>query len=144
MIILDTNVISEVLRSKPDMNVLSWFGIPRRKTLYTTSITRAELMRGAEILPQGKRKAALQAIVREVLDTDLKGKILSFDSRSADVYAVISATRQAKGHPISQSDAMIAAIALVHNAAIATRNTKDFTGLGLTLIDPWEAKQSLP
>lgn len=139
MIVLDTNVISELLRPTPDATVLRWVASQPRSALYTTAITRAELMYGAQILPEGKRKLALLSILRDVLITDFSGQILAFDNEAADAYAVLSASRKARGRPIEQADAMIAAIASVHSAVLATRNTSDFVDCGVSLINPWNS-----
>lgn len=140
MIIVHTNVISEILRPSLDHAVLSWFGAQARSALHATSITRAELMRGAWLLPQGKRKSALLKLLQDILDTNFRHKILSFDCAAADAYAVLTSTRQSSGRPMSQSDAMIAAIAITHKATLATRNIRDFQGCGVELVNPWEGK----
>ena len=137
MIVLDTNVLSEVLRPAPSERVLAWLGRQPRAALFTTTVTRGELFYGVRLLPEGQRKTALLEAVRGLFDTDLAGQVLSFDSDAADAYADIAAARRAAGRPISQFDAMIAAIARSRGASLATRNLKDFTDTGVEVIDPW-------
>jgi len=137
MIVLDTNVISEALRAKPESAVVAWLQAQPRSALFTTTLTRGELLYGVKQLPEGKRKSALLDAVLALFTTDLAGQVLSFDSDAADAYAEIAATRKAAGQPISQFDAMIAAIARSRGASVATRNVKDFIGCGITVIDPW-------
>lgn len=138
MIVLDTNVLSEILRPTPDARVLDWLAAQSRPALFTTTVTRGELFYGLQLMPEGQRKTSLLAAVQAIFDHDLAGKVLSFDSAAADAYAVIAASRRIAGKPISQFDAMIAAIAQSRGAGLATRNIRDFEGLNLRLIDPWE------
>ena len=135
MIILDTNVCSELLVPAPDAAVIEWLSglteIPK-----TTVITRAELLSGVAVLPEGKRKQTLYDGIRRILSST--GECLPLTPEAADEYAAIIATRQRMGRPISGFDALIAAIARVNQATLATRNTKDFQHLDLDLINPWE------
>lgn len=137
MIILDTNILSEALRPVPDRHAMAWLARQPRATLFTTTITRGELLYGAQLLPEGRRKQALRAAVQAILDIDMAGRVLGFDEDAADTYAQIAADRRQSGRPISQFDAMIAAIARSQGARLATRNVKDFAGCQVTLIDPW-------
>jgi len=137
MIILDTNVLSETLRSMPEPKVLAWLEAQPRAAVFTSSITRAELLYGVRILPEGQRKAGLLEAIGAVFETDMAGQVLSFDEDAADAYSEISAARREAGKPISQFDAMIAAIARSRGATLATRNMKDFLDCGVALIDPW-------
>lgn len=137
MIVLDTNVLSETLKSTPDPRVISWFGTQRRAALFTTTITRAEILYGLELLAQGARKQDLSAAIGAIFEEDFAGRLLGFDSDAAEVYAQIAAARKNAGRPMSQFDAMIAAVARSRGATLATRNVKDFVGCGVTLIDPW-------
>lgn len=137
MIILDTNVISEAMRgSSADRSVLSWIRSLREQPV-TTVVNRAELLSGVALLPDGKRRDALAASAREALAG--LGVCLPLTPEAADEYADIVATRRHGGRPIGGMDALVAAIARVSGAGIATRNTDDFAGLGLDLIDPWHA-----
>lgn len=137
MIVLDTNVLSEILRPAPDERPLSWLAGQSRSVLFTTTVTRAELLYGAQLLPDGQRKATLLAAIRQIFSLDMAGQVLGFDSDAADHYAEIAATRKDCGKPISQFDAMIAAMTKSRGARLATRNVKDFLGCGIEIIDPW-------
>lgn len=139
MIILDTNVISETMRPIPDSRVMIWLrGIPARD-LYTTAITEAEIYKGIELLPHGKRKAALLGAAEHYFLQNVEDRILPFDGDAAHVFAATVASRQTKGRPIAPLDAQIAAIARSRKAALATRNTRDFDHCGIRIIDPWHA-----
>ncbi|MDX3894945.1 type II toxin-antitoxin system VapC family toxin [Pusillimonas sp.] len=139
MIVLDTNVLSEILRPAPNERPLSWFATQARSVLFTTTVTRAELLYGVRLLPAGKRRATLLAAVRDIFSLDMAGRVLAFDDDAADHYAEIAAARKSGGKPISQFDAMIAAIAKSRGARLATRNVKDFANCGIEIIDPWKA-----
>lgn len=139
MIILDTNAVSETLKPAPSELVLRWLASQEISSVFTTVISQAEILYGVEALPAGSRKQRLAAVVEEVLGQDFQGRILPFDEESARQYAKITASRKATGRPIAQFDAMIAAIARVQGAAVATRNTRDFEHCGIRLINPWIA-----
>ncbi|MDR2637327.1 MAG: type II toxin-antitoxin system VapC family toxin [Zoogloeaceae bacterium] len=138
MIVLDTCLLSEVLRPAPAVKVLTWLETQPRTALFTTAITRGELLYGVRLLPEGQRKAALLEAVQAIFSADLAGRVLGFDDAAADVYAEIAASRKVAGRPISQFDAMIAAIARSRGARLATRNVRDFAGCGIEIIDPWQ------
>lgn len=137
MIVLDTNVLSETLRPQPDAGALAWIAAQPATSLFTTAITRAEIMYGLRLLPQGRRRDNLCNAVTTIFDEDFAGRVLGFDDQAADVYADIAASRKQAGRPISQFDAMIAAIARSCGAVLATRNTRDFIDCGIDLADPW-------
>lgn len=139
MIVLDTNVLSEIIRPAPDKLVLTWLAQQPRSAMFTTTITRAELLYGVHLLPEGQLKATLMTVVRNIFDSDMAGQVLRFDNDAADAYAEIAASRKLAGKPISQFDAMIAAIANSRGASLATRNVKDFMDCGITVINPWKA-----
>lgn len=139
MIILDTNVISELLRSAPEPKVEQWLSAQDGLNVYLTSISEAELRYGLAIMENGKRRAALIDAVDRILREDLAGRILPFDSDAAQSYATIAAARRAAGRPISQADCQIASIAHTRGATVATRNTPDFEGCEIDLINPWTA-----
>ena len=139
MIILDTNVVSELLLVLPNPLVLQWIEKQSPPALHTTSVTEAELRLGAAILAVGKRKTYLTKLIEDTLKEDFPERILSFDSAAASLYADICARRRALGRPISQFDAQIAAISKARGAILATRNVADFADIGLRLIDPWSA-----
>jgi predicted nucleic acid-binding protein len=137
MIILDTNVISEAMSPSPNANVSRWiFGQPA-SLLFTTTISLAEILYGIELLPDGKRRSALLLAVGRVFPKLFAGRILTFDEATARAFAPIAAHRRSRGRPITLFDAQIAATAKANEAALATRNTSDFEGCGVRLINPW-------
>jgi len=137
MIVLDTNVISELMRPRPDPTVVAWVAAQPRATLYTTGINQAEILHGVAALPAGRRRAALAAIADAIFAEDFAGRILSFNSRAAPYYAEIVTARRRTGNPIEGFDALIAAIARAAGGDVATRDVGGFHGCGLTVIDPW-------
>ena len=143
MIVLDTNIISELLRPAPNKQVEAWLSAQDGENVYFTTVGEAELQYGLALLPAGKRRNALSKAVEEILDEAFQDRILAFDRAAARAYAVIAATRRGAGRPISQFDCQIAAITRTNEAILATRNTGDFDGCGIRLIDPWK-QGSLP
>jgi toxin FitB len=139
MIILDTNVVSELLRPSPAPEVEAWLAAQDGMAIYLTAITEAELRYGVAIMAGGKRQKVQVDLVESLLREDFTGRILPFDSGAAADFASIGAARKSAGRPISQFDCQIAAIARTHGAAIATRNGRDFEGCGVEIIDPWRA-----
>lgn len=139
MIILDSNVLSELTKAQPDGAVLAWADSVHGPVAATTAITVAELLYGVARLPDGRRKAALHDAVRQLIDVDLGGRAHPFDYAAAVQYAAIVTDRVAAGRPISVSDAQIAAICRSRGATLATRNTKDFEGAGVELINPFDS-----
>ena len=137
MIVLDTNVVSELMRAEPDAQVVRWLDAQQPDLLWLTSINVAELLYGLARLPDGARKRALAPAMASMLEQDFAGRILSFDVEAATVFASLAAERESMGQPVSQADAQIASICLVHQAQLATRNTRHFEGLGLVLLNPW-------
>ena len=137
MILLDTNVLSEALKPLSSPIVLRWLAAQEPSSVFTTSVTQAEVLYGIETLPPGKRRTRLLAAVEKMFAEEFEGRILPFDEDSARAFAGIVAARDAAGRPISQFDAMIAAIARSHRAAVATHNTADFQHCGIDLINPW-------
>ncbi len=137
MMVLDTNVLSELLRPAPEPRVLAWVAAQPRTALFTTTVTRGELFYGIRLLPDGARRQGLQAAVQAILDEDFAGRVLAFDGDAADAYAEMAAGRRQAGRPISQFDAMIAAMARSRGASLATRNVKDFEACGVEIVDPW-------
>ena len=138
MIVLDTNVLSELMRSDPNPSVVEWMGAQPSESLFTTTITQAEILYGVALLPEGKRKHAIALVVDEMFDEDFRGRVLAFDSVAAHTFAQIAASRRQAGRPISQLDAQIAAIAGSRGAAVATRNRSDFEGCGIDVVNPWQ------
>lgn len=139
MIILDTNVLSELLRPSPAGQVEAWLSAQDGTQVYFTAIGEAELRHGVAIRPAGKRRAELSNAIEGMLGDDFRDRILPFDRAAARAYASIAAERRAAGRPISQFDYQICAIARANDAVIATRNTADFEGCGVVLVDPWGA-----
>ena len=137
MIVLDTNVVSELLRPAPATQVEAWLSAQDGATVYFTAVGEAQLRHGVAILPAGRRRTALSGAVEGILEEDFRDRILPFDRAAARAYAAIAAERRAAGRPISQFDCQIAAIARAHGAAAATRNTSDYAGCGIEVIDPW-------
>ncbi|APW40256.1 VapC toxin family PIN domain ribonuclease [Rhodoferax koreense] len=138
MMLLDTNVLSELMRQQPDRQVLAWLDAQPTETLFVSAVTVAELMYGIERLPEGRRKDSLRETAWTMLEEDFDGRILPFDGAAATRYAWLAAQRERSGRPIGMADAQIAAICLGTHADLATRNTKDFAGLGLVLTNPWQ------
>jgi len=137
MIILDTNVLSELMRPKPSTEVVLWVEKQPAAELFTTSITEAEIFYGIELLPRGKRREGLLTTADAMFADDFAGCILDFDSQAARAYSRIAAHRRALGKPISHPDAQIAAIAQLRGAALATHNVADFENCDIRVIDPW-------
>jgi toxin FitB len=138
VIVLDTNVLSEIMLSSPNPVVYSWASQQPNDQLYTTAISMAEIFRGIELLPVGKRRTELLATAESVFTDLLLGRILAFDENAARSFALIAASRRVRGKPISLFDAQIAAIAKVRKAAVATRNVRDFEGCGVPVVNPWQ------
>ena len=137
MIVLDTNVVSEPLKLAPAPAVLRWLDAQEPQTLYITSVVWAELMAGVAALPQGRRRTALaKALTEQVLDL-FGSRVLPFDTRAAEAFAKNHASAQAQGNSIGFADCAIASIASAQGFALATRNTRDFKGVDIVLIDPW-------
>ena len=138
MIILDTNVVLEALKPAPSQVVLDWLDRQAPETLYLTAVSLAELLAGIEVLPQGRRRLELeQAVTRQILPL-FEGRILSFDAKAADAFGKIRAGAQSVGNTISFADGAIAAIAAEQGFLLATRNVRDFRGVGVGLINPWD------
>ena len=138
MIILDTNVISEILRKDhADRLVIDWFIHVPMNEVYTTSVTTAELLTGIALLPEGARKRQLGDSVQRFISLYLP-RTLPFDAAAAPYYAAVHAQRRAAGRPVTTQDVMIAAIALACDATLVTRNVKDFEHTGVKLFNPWE------
>lgn len=138
MIILDTNVLSELMKSQPNKSVVLWIEQHQTTSLFITTLTQAEILYGLEILPAGKRRDALKQAAKSMFELDFAGRILSFDTDAAKLFAIIAAKRRTIGRPISQIDAQIAAIARSCDAILATRNVEDFEECGVDIINPWE------
>lgn len=139
MIVLDTNVVSGLMRATPEPAVLGWLDKQTADQLWLTAIVAAELMYGVARLPDGARKQQLARAVQTTLEEDFAARVLPFDLAAASVYADLCACRERAGRAMAMADAQIAATCIAHGAALATRNGADFDGLGLAIIDPWVA-----
>ena len=139
MIVVDTNVISELMRGEPHPAVLSWVTARPRSLLHASYVSQAEILYGIAALPEGRRRTALAAAAEAMFAEDFAGRVLPFEARAAAGYPEIVLARCQAGKPIEKFDALIAATALAAGASIATRDTGGFTGCGLTVIDPWTA-----
>lgn len=139
MIVLDTNVISEILRPEPEGCVIAWLeGLTGDVAI--TAVTLAELLAGVRRLPKGRRRSALAAKIDAALEPYRETRaILPFDDKAVEQYADVLVAREQAGLPIHTADAQIVAICRAHGATCATRNSKDFTGTGVELVDPWAA-----
>jgi len=142
MNILDTNVVSELMKAEPHEAVEKWVALQPSDSLYVTSITQAEILHGILLLPRGKRRQLLENAASGMFAEDFGDRILPFGSEAARPYAEIAADRRRAGRPISHFDAQIAAIARVHGATLSTRNVDDFVGCGVKLVNPWTEKSS--
>ena len=137
MVVLDTNVVSELMRATPSAEVLVWMDELPPRELFVTAVTEAEVRTGIAILPAGARRSGLADAAERTLGGLFAGRVLPFDSNAARAYADIAAASRAAGRPISQSDCQIAGIARSRGMAVATRNVRDFSDTGVEVIDPW-------
>jgi predicted nucleic acid-binding protein len=138
--VLDTNVLSELMRPQPEAQVMAWFDDRAETAFFITAITRAEILLGIGLLPAGRRRDALAEAASRMFEQDFGGRCLPFDEHAADLYARVVVERTRAGQPISTEDAEIAAISLLHGLPLVTRNVKDFDHIaGLRVVDPWSA-----
>lgn len=137
MIVLDTNVISEIFNPTPSAKVMAWLQRQAEVEVFTTAVTRGELLFGAHILPQGHRRNTLFAGLSQIFQVRFPGRVLPYEEAAADAHAELAARRRAQGRPSRQSDMMIAGIVRAHGAILATRNAWDLEDCGITLVDPW-------
>lgn len=137
--LLDTNVLCELLRARPEPAVLAWFAAQPADSLFVSAVTQAEMLLGASLLPAGRRRQQLEQALQAMFQEDFGTRVLPFDSAAAAPYAAVVQARRSAGRPISQFDAQIAAIALSRGAGLATRNVGDFEGCGLRIDNPWRA-----
>lgn len=138
MIILDTNVVSELMRKTPIVAVETWIRAQDLDELSVSAITVAEILRGISLLPVGRRRTLLNEGFDDFIADTVANEILPFDNAAAVAFGRLAAERKQSGFNTDSVDLMIAAIALTHNAKLATRNTRDFEGCGIELINPWQ------
>ena len=139
MIILDTNVLSTLMRTAPEPAVVEWLDRQPSDSVWLTSVTVFEARFGLALLPKGRRRTALERAFDQVLEQELSNRVLDFDSLAAAEAARLAADRHRSGRVADLRDTLIAGIALARRATIATRNTRHFDGLDVPVIDPWHA-----
>jgi len=139
MFILDTNILSAMMSPQPAPQVAAWVASQKVEILFTVAVCQAEILSGLAILPQGRRRQALEAAARAMFLEDFEGRVLPFDMAAAIAYADIFAARRLAGRPTATLDLMIAAVARTHRASVVTRDGSGFDGSGLTVINPWAA-----
>ena len=137
MLMLDTNVLSEMMAVTPNQKMADWIIGQPSEELFTATVCQAEILAGIGVLPSGRRRLALEEAARAVFANEFQGRILPFDSDAAAAYADLFAARRKAGRPVGAIDLMVAAIARVHGASVVTRNVADFEGMGLPIINPW-------
>ena len=138
-VLLDTNVVSELMRKAPDPTVAVWAAGHRLENLFFSAVGEAELRYGAAILPTGQRRATLVSDIERMLGEAFENRVLPFDSDAARAYADIAAQRRSAGRPVAPADCQIAAIARSRRMAVATRNVRDFEDINIEVVDPWAA-----
>lgn len=140
MIILDTNVLSALMRTIPEATVVTWLDRQPAESIWITSITLFEARLGLALLPRGKRRQTLEAAFARLLEDDLENRVLDFDAAAATESAALAADRQRAGRPVDIRDTQIAGIALARHAVVATRNVRHFSDLKVPVVDPWATK----
>ena len=138
--LLDTNVVSEAMKAQPHAAVAGFLARQHLAALFIPSLVVAELRYGVARLPHGQRQRRLETALEDFLQQGFDNRVLAFDAACAASYAIVRTVRETAGRPVAVQDALIGAMALTHGATLVTRNTGDFDGYGLTLIDPWEAR----
>ena len=138
-VLLDTNIVSELIRKTPDPAVEAWAAGHALEDLFFSAVGEAELRYGAAILPAGRRRETLVADIEAMLRDAFEDRVLPFDSEAARAYAVIAAMRRSAGRPVPPADCQIAAIARSRDMAVATRNVQDFEDIDIEVVDPWTA-----
>ena len=138
MFLLDTNVVSELMRRSPDPAVETWVARHALEALFFSAVGEAELRYGAAVMPEGRRRDTLASDIETMLLSAFGNRVLPFDSAAARAYASIAAVRRLAGRPVAPADCQIAAIARSQGMTVATRNVRDFSDMGIDVIDPWE------
>ena len=138
MVVIDTNIVSELMRAEPSAAVLAWMDNRPPRELFVTAVTEAEVRTGIALLPEGRRRRGLAEACERAFGGLFAGRVLSFDSDAAQAYAEIAVSRRVLGRPVSQADGQIAAIARSRGMAVATRNVRDFEEMGIDIFNPWD------
>ena len=138
MIILDTNVVSELMRPVPEQRVLRWFSHQAAEDLHVTAVTMSEILYGIELIAAARRRDVVRAGAEKMFGDVFGDRILTFEDRAARAFSQIASSRRRQAKPMSEFDAQIAAITRVHGATLATRNPYVFEGCGVRLVNPWE------
>ena len=138
MIILATNVVSELMRPAPDARVLRWFSSQAAEDLHVTVVTMAEILYGIELISTSRRREVLRSGAEKMFEEVFADRILIFEDRAAQAFSQIASSRRRQSKPMSEFDAQIAAISRIHGATLATRNPYVFEGCGVRLVNPWE------
>lgn len=139
MIVLDTNVLSELMRRQPEMAVVDWLDAQPAEAIHITSVTLFETRFGLAALSPDRRSSDLQDRFEDLLRSELAGRVLGFDQQAADCAARLAADRKSSGRPVDMRDTIIAGIVMSHAALLATRNTRHFADLPVPVIDPWQS-----
>jgi predicted nucleic acid-binding protein len=141
VIILDTNVLSALMRKAPEARVVGWLDRQPTESVWITSITLFEARLGLALLPKGRRQRTLEAAFTRLLQEDLENRVLDFDGAAATEAASLAAERQRTGRPVDMRDTQIAGIALARHAMLATRNVRHFQDLKVPVVNPWELER---
>ncbi|HRY24483.1 MAG TPA: type II toxin-antitoxin system VapC family toxin [Geminicoccaceae bacterium] len=141
--VFDTNVLSEVMKERPDAAVVDWLRHCPAEAMLTTSISQAEILFGVRRLPEGARRARLLAAAVALFTTTLAGRILAFDEQAASIYADIRIAGERAGRPVAEQDGMIAAITRAHNVRVLTRDERGFADCGVAVVNPWKSTETL-
>ena len=139
MFVLDTNVLSAIMADRPSPEVAAWIARQPDNQLFTTAISKAEILSGLAIMPAGRRRSALGIAAQAIFSDDFDGRVLTFDTAAASAYAGIFAVRRRAGRPTAPLDLMIAAVAVANSASVVTRDVSGFEGCGVEVINPWQA-----
>lgn len=142
MLVLDTNVASELMRPKPASEVADWISERDATEMFLTAVSEAELLYGIAIIPAGRRRDMLATAMTRWLDLGFSERILPFDSSAAHAYAEIASEKRLAGRPIGEADCQIAAISRSRGAVLVTRNVRDFEGTGVNVVNPWSVAQA--
>ena len=137
MLVLDTNMLSEIMRPEPEGKVADWIVRQQSDELFTAAVCQAEILSGLAVMPSGRRRTELEEAARSMFADDFDGRVLPFDAEAASAYAEVFAARRKAGRPGGTIDLMLAAIARVRGARVVTRNVADFEGVGVAIINPW-------